>query len=153
MSLETRFDDLTTEIATQIKDTRIKSGGTAAFDLSTLTTTVKTSLIAAINEVSTAAGNAAIINDAAASATTTYSGNKIDADIAAAVASLVNGSQATLDTLGEIAAALGNDENFAATLTTNLGLKANIADTKSVTELGAAVDTRDYAAEFLSKLV
>ncbi len=63
------------------------------------------------------------ISDASAttSTTTTYSANKINTAIAAAVASLVNGASTTLDTLNEIATALGNDANFATTITTALG--------------------------------
>jgi len=43
------------------------------------------------------------------------------------VAALVNSAGATLDTLGEIANALGNDANLSTTLTTSIGLKAPIA--------------------------
>ena len=43
------------------------------------------------------------------------------------VAALVNSAGSTLDTLGEIATALGNDANLSATLTTSIGLKAPIA--------------------------
>lgn len=50
-----------------------------------------------------------------------------DAKIAAAVAALVNSSPATLDTLAEFAAALGNDPNFATTLAGLLGLKAPLS--------------------------
>lgn len=46
------------------------------------------------------------------------------ADIAAAIAALVNSSPATLDTLNELAAAIGNDANFATTITNALALKA-----------------------------
>ncbi|MBZ0127148.1 MAG: hypothetical protein K8F32_12325 [Rhodocyclaceae bacterium] len=49
------------------------------------------------------------------------------ADIAAAIAALVNSSPATLDTLNELAAALGNDANFATTITNALALKAPLA--------------------------
>lgn len=43
------------------------------------------------------------------------------------VTALVNGATATLDTLGEIATALGNDANLSTTLTTSIGLKAPLA--------------------------
>ena len=43
------------------------------------------------------------------------------------VAALVNSAGATLDTLGEIATALGNDANLSTTLTTSIGLKAPLA--------------------------
>lgn len=42
-----------------------------------------------------------------------------------AIANLVASSPATLDTLNELAAALGNDPNFATTVTTSIGTKAN----------------------------
>lgn len=47
--------------------------------------------------------------------------------IQAAIAALVASSPAALDTLNELAAALGNDANFAATITNALALKAPLA--------------------------
>jgi hypothetical protein len=47
--------------------------------------------------------------------------------IATAVANLVDSSPTTLDTLNELAAALGDDPNFATTTATAIGLKAPIA--------------------------
>lgn len=49
------------------------------------------------------------------------------ADINAAIAALVAASPATLDTLNEIATALGNDPNFATTMLNALALKAPLA--------------------------
>ena len=43
-----------------------------------------------------------------------------------AIANLVDSSPATLDTLNELAAALGDDPNFATTMSNNIGLKAPI---------------------------
>jgi hypothetical protein len=51
MSLQTRLGDLVTAIGTDIKQARIWITGSAAGDLTGLTTTAKTSLLAAINEV------------------------------------------------------------------------------------------------------
>lgn len=48
------------------------------------------------------------------------------ASVNAAIAGLVNSSPAVLDTLGELATALGNDPNFATTITNSLALKANL---------------------------
>ena len=69
------------------------------------------------------------------------------------VAALVNSAGATLDTLGEIATALGNDANLSTTLATSIGLKAPLASptftgtvsgiTKSMVGLGSADDTSD----------
>jgi hypothetical protein len=47
--------------------------------------------------------------------------------VKAVVAALVDSSPAALDTLNELAAALGDDPNFATTLATSLGLKAPLA--------------------------
>ncbi|MBC9783553.1 hypothetical protein H1S01_03375 [Heliobacterium chlorum] len=48
--------------------------------------------------------------------------------VQALIAALVNSSPSTLDTLQELAAALGNDPNFATTMATQLGLKLNSSD-------------------------
>lgn len=50
-----------------------------------------------------------------------------DTKVAAAVAALVASSPAVLDTLAELATALGNDPNFATTITNALSLKAPLA--------------------------
>ena len=57
------------------------------------------------------------------------------ADIASAVAALVDSSPGALNTLSELAAALGNDANFASTLTALLALKANQSDTTTALAL------------------
>lgn len=51
--------------------------------------------------------------------------------VQAAVAALVNSSPAALDTLKELATALGNDPNFATTMTNALAAKADAASTAS----------------------
>ena len=55
---------------------------------------------------------------------------------------LINGAPAALDTLNELSAALGNDSNFAATITQQLALKANDADVvKSISVNGQTTQT------------
>lgn len=56
--------------------------------------------------------------------------------VAAAIASLVNGSPAALDTLQELAKAMGNDPNFATTITNLIGTKLD----KSGTAVKATAD-------------
>lgn len=51
----------------------------------------------------------------------------LDSAVDAAVAALVGASPATLDTLSELAAALGNDPNFATTITNLIAAKAPLA--------------------------
>ena len=48
--------------------------------------------------------------------------------VGTAISNLVDTAPETLNTLNELAAALGDDENFATTVSTNLGLKAPIND-------------------------
>ena len=62
------------------------------------------------------------------------------------VASIVDTAPTTLDTLNELAAALGDDPNFATTVTTSIGLKANSADLATVATSGLYSDlTGAYA--------
>jgi hypothetical protein len=56
------------------------------------------------------------------------------------VSNLVNAAPATLDTLNELAAALGDDPNFATTVSTAIGLKANTADLATVATSGSYDD-------------
>lgn len=51
-----------------------------------------------------------------------------------AIANLLDSAPGTLDTINEIAAALGSDPNFATTITTELGNKLNITDAASTYE-------------------
>lgn len=60
-----------------------------------------------------------------------------------AVAGVVNGAAGALDTLNELAAALGNDANFASTITNSLALKANSADLATVATSGSYNDLTD----------
>lgn len=55
--------------------------------------------------------------------------------VAAQVAALVASSPAALDTLNELAAALGNDANFAATMTTALAGKAAVSHTHPASQI------------------
>lgn len=68
-------------------------------------------------------------------ATETYVQNKI--------AEVVNSAPGTLDTLNELAQALGNDPNFAATMATELGKKANTANLATVATSGSYNDLSD----------
>lgn len=131
MSLETQITALVTAIATDIKTLSIGQG-----DLSTLTTTAKSNLVAALNELSGKIGSSgASINDSSAvnATATTYSANKINNAIAAAVSALVAGSPGTLDTLKELADALGDDPAFATTVATSLANRVRFDASQSLT--------------------
>lgn len=125
MSLQTRVSALANAIATDIKALRAADGSLAA-----LSTTAKTSLVAAINELYAAIDaidTSNVIDDAAPSLTKTYSSTKIASEITAAVAAVVDASPTALDTLNELAAALGDDPNFSATIMTALGERVAIS--------------------------
>lgn len=122
MSLITQINSVITQIATEIKADRSKIG-----DLTSLTTSAKSNLVAALNELkSSIAGAGAVINDTAASTSAVYSSQKTTDLINASVSSLVNGSPAALDTLKELADALGDDANFAATTSAALGNRLRV---------------------------
>lgn len=84
MTLQTNLQNLTTRIATEFKALRAVTGG-----LASLTTTQKTSLVAAINELDAAidalAAGSGAINDGATSTSTTWSSTKTAASIAALI--------------------------------------------------------------------
>jgi len=77
------------------------------------------------------------------------------ADVTAAVAAVVDAAPGTLDTLNELAAALGDDANFASTVTNALAAKAPLASptftgtvsgiTKAMVGLGNVDNTSDVA--------
>ena len=121
MSLATNVANLATAVATNAKTMRTLLNGNAV-DLSALTTVNKASLLAAINEIAAAVGGAgASIEDVGTSTLSVWSSSKTDSSINSAVAALVDASPAALDTLNELAAALGDDANFAATITASIG--------------------------------
>ena len=60
--------------------------------------------------------------------------------VTTAVSNLVDTAPAALDTLNELAAALGDDADFAGTVTTSLAAKANTADLATVATSGAYSD-------------
>ena len=121
MSLQTRITALAQAIGADIKALNLAQGS-----LSTLATTAKASLVAAVNELKTAvdaaAGGGVSIDDGAGDGATgvTWSADKIFDAIEAAKTAVKNdltaGAAAALDTLSELAAALNNDPAFAATI-------------------------------------
>lgn len=158
MSLETQITSLVSAIGADIKALRTNAG-----DLTSLTTTNKTSLVAALNELKTlvGTGGGSSINDTSAtnSTTTTYSANKINASISNAVAALVASSPAALDTLNELAAALGNDPAFSATIATALSnrVRYDASQTLSAAQqlqacvnIGVGDPTHNYLADYIA---
>lgn len=144
MSLQTRLQDFVTAVATDYKQLRTFITGSGTGDLTGLTTTSKTSLITAINEVNgkaapspsaateTVAGVGEIATLAEMAAGVDHT-NKFATPagvrqerIALRTEILGSGVPAALDTLDELAAALGDDANFATTITTGLGNRVRV---------------------------
>ena len=64
-----------------------------------------------------------------------------------AISNLVDTAPGTLDTLNELAAAIGDDANFASTMTTSLGTKLNTADFTSTADTWVATKDTSHLAE------
>lgn len=172
MSLESRIIALAQAVGSDVKALTAAQGS-----LSALGTTTKTSLVAAINELLTlVGGSGAAIDDNAGDGNTavTWSANKIFDSIEAAKLAvkndLVSGAGAALDTLNELAAALGNDPSFAATIAGEIANRVRFDAAQTLTgpqqtqardNIGAASATdvsglltglgtydRDYAADY-----
>jgi hypothetical protein len=163
LSLQTRLSDLITAIGTDIKQLRTWITGSSSGDLTGLTTTDKTSVVAAINEVK--AGSSGAPPDASETvkgivelATLAEVATGTDALRAVTAAGvrqertalkaeiLGAGVPAALDTLDELAAALNDDANFAASVTTSLAGKQPLdTDLTAIAALVSAADQLPYA--------
>ena len=128
MTLEARVVALAQAIGTDVKTLT-----TAVGSLAGLTTTAKNNLVAAINEIAQAAASATGIDDAATSGASTWSSTKISSEISGAVSGLVDGAGAALDTLNELAAALGNDPSFATTIATQIANRVRYDEAQVLT--------------------
>lgn len=124
------INELVTEVAT------VKSAQTG--DTTTLTSAIDTAKSEAIAAASTDATTKA---DAAVVTANAYTDNE--------VAALVASAPGALDTLNELAAALGDDANFASTITASIATKADDAATTAALALKA--NDSDVAAAFTAE--
>ena len=92
----------------------------------TTTATGITKAMVGLGSVDDTADTAKPVSTAQATAIATAKSEAI-ADATSQVNALLTGAPAALNTLDELAAALGDDANFASTVTTSLGLKAPLA--------------------------
>lgn len=128
-TLSERIKAVVQAIGADIKALKIANG-----DLTSLTTTNKTNLVAAINELKALTGQpqGAQIDDAAGNGATTvvWSADKVFDTIEAAKLAVKNeltdGAGTALDTLKELAAALGDNPNFAAEIATALSKRVRV---------------------------
>lgn len=156
MSLQTQITALIAAIASDIKTLLANTG-----NLANLTTANKTSLVNSLNELKSSIANidlTSLISDATLTSTQkTYSIDKINAQIAAAVAALVNSAPGTLDTLKELADALTADSSTLSGLVTAVGNRVRFDAAQSLTNpekitacqnLGIGDPTTDLAAAY-----
>lgn len=143
LSLQIRLSDLATAVATDIKQLRTWVTGSSSGNLTGLTTADKSSIIAAINEVK--AGSSGAPPDASTAAkgivelaTLAEVAAGVDVDRAVTAQGvrqertalkaeiLGAGVPGALDTLDELAAALTDDANYAATVTAALANRVRV---------------------------
>lgn len=119
-------------VGTDVGSLRTKMG-----DLTTLTTTEKTNLVGALNEVKASLSTFAqdIIDDEAASATSTYSSTKVTQLIQAAVDGIVDGAPEAYNTLQEIAAYIAADETATSALLTAVNNRVRYDEVMTLTEV------------------
>lgn len=165
MTLETRVRDLATRVATEINTIRTERGA-----LTSLTTSEKTSIVLAINELVTAISALADIqiDDESTDTGSTWSSTKISTEISTAVSDLVDSAPGTLDTLAELATAIQSNDTDITGILTSLSNRVRVdtaAQGLNTTQQGNARtniaaqssadigDTdRDFAADFTGGL-
>ena len=131
MSLQTQLNSFVLRVAEEF-NTVIGRTGT----LTALTTTDKSSLVAAINELKAAVLSAMAIDDNQIATTSTYSSNKIVSLLDALKADILGGADAAYDTLVEIQQALQNGTSGldAILAAVNLRVRFDAAQTLTVAE-------------------
>lgn len=158
MSLQTQITNLATRVGTECKSIRAAMG-----DKTSLTTTDKTTLVAAINELVTTIASASSILDTATTGDTTHtwSANKIVAEITAAKNAILNGAPAAFDTLLEISDRLATDQTGLSNLLTAVGNRVAFDAVQTLTapqkaqaiaNIGAisAADVGDVSSDFVA---
>ena len=103
MSLATRIESLVIRVAQEFNDVRAKAG-----NLANLTTTDKSNLVAAINELKAAVVSSSEIDDGNIATSSTYSSSKIVTLLDALKTEILGGADAAYDTLLEIQQLLQN---------------------------------------------
>lgn len=161
MSLETKIIALAQAIGADVKLINAKFG-----DLGSLPTTAKSSIVAAIAEIYAMIPDAGVkIDDTAGAGASTvaWSANKILESITQAKADvkgeILDGAGEALDTLKELADALGNDPNFATTIATQLGQRVRFDAAQVLTapqkvfacaNIGVGNPEHDFAADYVT---
>jgi hypothetical protein len=122
------INQISSENKTKIGDT----GSLTQFDSSPDLITALVYLKSEIEKVQSSSSS--IIDDSSDTSTDkTWSASKIYTSINSAISSIIDSSPAALDTLNELATALGNDPNFATTLATQMGYRVRVDEAQTFT--------------------
>lgn len=132
MSLAGNVNNLALRVASEAKALRTMINGNTG-DLTGLQTTAKTNLVAAINELKSAIASASGINDTTTGTGSSWSSTKTAAEIDARLAAVIDAAPGALDTLNELAAALGDDPAFATTVNAALGNRVRFDAVQTLT--------------------
>lgn len=132
-TLSKQISALASQVGTDIKQIIANVG-----DLSQLTTNQKSSLVVALNELKASLQDiadsvGATINDSEINSTQTWSSQKIDSAITAAINALVNGAPTTLDTLKELASAIETNQDAISALQTIAAGHVKYTEAQSLT--------------------
>ena len=153
-TLQTNLTNLATRIGTELKAHRTLINGNAA-DLSSLTTTAKSNLVAAINELQAAVASATEINDASTGTAATWSASKIITELNDVKSDILGGAGAAFDTLQELATLIGENDGDITGILTALDNRVRFdaaqtltapQKTQALANIGAAADTHGHAA-------
>lgn len=156
MSLQTQINSFVLRVAEEFNAVKGRTG-----TLTDLTTTDKSSLVAAINEVKSAIVASASIDDTQASTSTSYSSSKVVALLDALKAEILGGADPAYDTLLELQQALQNDQSGIAALTAAIDKRVRFDAEQTLTDaekqqarsnIGAvaAADIGDTTTDFVA---
>lgn len=152
----TSLEDLTdVDLTTPVADDMLRHNGagqfvnvpTTDYGFAFLSLADQAALMALVPAASeTVQGKVELATNAEAIAGTDTARATTPAGVAAAIAAVVDSAPSTLNTLNELAAALGDDPNFATTVTTSIGTKQNShANLTAFSGLSLVADRLPYA--------
>ncbi len=163
MSLQTQLNSFVLRVAEEFNSVKGRTG-----TLANLTTTDKSNLVSAINELKAAIVATVTIDDLQVSTTTTYSSNKVVTLLDALKADILGGADPAYDTLLELQQALLNDQSGIAAITAALDKRVRFdaaqiltvaEQSQAIANIGAIAATdignvnTDYVAIFNAALV
>ena len=114
-------------------------------DYTATTSTVTLSAGATVNDI------VEVITNTDFQVSALYTKEEVDVKVATAITDLVGTAGSALNTLGELSDALNDDANYAATITTALGTKANQSTTYTKTEVDTALGNKSNTSTTVTK--